>query len=126
MVIIGTVIAYIFYTNNEEPFKLTGKSNMILEKLYNEYFLYKSLIKYDKHCKLLSEKSKEKKYNCFIGSMGNGLPPISPPHFSISDGNRTYDFLETTAAMGTTLFSVPIVSTIEHMAIAKAFGMLYH
>ncbi|XP_031771541.1 sodium-independent sulfate anion transporter-like isoform X4 [Apis florea] len=80
VVIIGTVIAYIFYTNNEEPFKLTG-------------------------------------------SMGNGLPPISPPHFSISDGNRTYDFLETTAAMGTTLFSVPIVSTIEHMAIAKAFAM---
>lgn len=58
--------------------------------------------------------------------MGNGLPQIGLPHFSISDGNRTYDFLETTAAMGTTLFSVPIVSTIEHMAIAKAFGMLYH
>ncbi|KAG6803091.1 sodium-independent sulfate anion transporter isoform X1 [Apis mellifera caucasica] len=80
VVIIGTVIAYIFYTNNKEPFKLTG-------------------------------------------SMGNGLPQIGLPHFSISDGNRTYDFLETTAAMGTTLFSVPIVSTIEHMAIAKAFAM---
>lgn len=54
--------------------------------------------------------------------MGNGLPPFGPPPFSITANNRTYDFLETTAAMGTTLFSVPIVSTIEHMAIAKAFG----
>ncbi|XP_017764524.1 PREDICTED: sodium-independent sulfate anion transporter-like [Eufriesea mexicana] len=80
VVITGTVVAYIFYINDKEPFKLTG-------------------------------------------SMGNGLPPFGPPPFSITANNRTYNFLETTAAMGTTLFSVPIVSTIEHMAIAKAFAM---
>lgn len=57
--------------------------------------------------------------------MGNGLPPFGPPSFLITANNRTYDFLEATAAMGTTLFSIPIVSTIEHMAIAKAFGVSY-
>ena len=57
------------------------------------------------------------------GTMGEGLPPIGPPPFSIAANNRTYNFLQTTAVMGTTLFSLPIVSTIEHMAIAKAFAM---
>ncbi|KAF3425549.1 hypothetical protein E2986_04170 [Frieseomelitta varia] len=80
VVIVGTLIAYIFFINDKEPFKLTG-------------------------------------------TMGNGLPPFGPPSFSITANNRTYDFLEATAAMGTTLFSIPIVSTIEHMAIAKAFGI---
>lgn len=56
--------------------------------------------------------------------MGEGLPPFGPPPFSIAANNQTYNFLQTTAAMGTTLFSLPIVSTIEHMAIAKAFGTL--
>ncbi|KAK9303313.1 hypothetical protein QLX08_005058 [Tetragonisca angustula] len=79
VVIVGTLIAYIFFINDKEPFKLTG-------------------------------------------TMGNGLPPFGPPSFSITANNRTYDFLEATAAMGTTLLSIPIVSTIEHMAIAKAFA----
>ncbi|XP_043262811.1 sodium-independent sulfate anion transporter-like [Colletes gigas] len=57
------------------------------------------------------------------GTMGEGLPPFGPPPFSITANNRTYDFLETISSMGTTLFSVPVVSTIEHMAIAKAFAM---
>lgn len=54
--------------------------------------------------------------------MGEGLPPFEPPPFFIIANNRTYDFLETVAAMGPTLAFVPIVSAIEHMAIAKAFG----
>ncbi|XP_026673660.1 sodium-independent sulfate anion transporter-like isoform X2 [Ceratina calcarata] len=80
VVVIGIIVAYIFYVNNQEPFKLTG-------------------------------------------TIGSGLPPFGPPAFSITAGNRTYDFLETANAMGTTLFSVPAISTIEHMAIAKAFAM---
>lgn len=79
VVIIGIVMAYIFYINKQNPFKLTG-------------------------------------------SMGQGLPPFAPPPFSTTFQNRTYDFLEMTTAMGTTLFTIPIVSTIEHIAIAKAFG----
>ncbi|XP_076235695.1 sodium-independent sulfate anion transporter [Calliopsis andreniformis] len=80
VVVLGTAMAYIFYINHQEPFKLTG-------------------------------------------TMGKGLPPFAPPPFSLTTNNRTYNFLETTAAMGTTLFSLPVVSTIEHMAIAKAFAM---
>ncbi|CAL7942782.1 unnamed protein product [Xylocopa violacea] len=57
------------------------------------------------------------------GSIGNGLPSFGLPPFSTTANNRTYNFLETVTAMGTTLFSVPIVSTIQHMAIAKAFTM---
>jgi len=56
------------------------------------------------------------------GSMGGGLPPFTPPPFSTTFENITYNFFEMTTAMGTTLFTMPIVSTIEHMAIAKAFG----
>ncbi|XP_025270448.1 sodium-independent sulfate anion transporter isoform X1 [Camponotus floridanus] len=78
VVIIGTVMAYIFYINNQNPFKLTG-------------------------------------------SMGQGLPPFAPPPFSTTFQNSTYNFLEMSTAMGTTLFTIPIISTIEHMAIAKAF-----
>ncbi|KZC08897.1 Sodium-independent sulfate anion transporter, partial [Dufourea novaeangliae] len=57
------------------------------------------------------------------GALGEGLPPFGPPPFSITTGNRTYDFRESLMAMGTTLVSLPVVSTIEHMAIAKAFAM---
>ncbi|XP_078043152.1 sodium-independent sulfate anion transporter isoform X1 [Augochlora pura] len=80
VVVAGTITAYIFYVNHQQPFKLTG-------------------------------------------TMGEGLPPFAPPPFSITANNRTYNFLETATAMGTTLFTLPIVSTIEHMAIAKAFAM---
>ncbi|XP_020300305.1 sodium-independent sulfate anion transporter-like isoform X2 [Pseudomyrmex gracilis] len=82
VVIVGTVMAYLFYVNNPDnpfPFKLTG-------------------------------------------SMDQGLPPFAPPPFSTTFQNRTYEFLELTSAMGTTLFTIPIVSTIEHIAIAKAFA----
>lgn len=54
--------------------------------------------------------------------MGQGVPPFAPPPFSTTFENRTYNFIEMTTAMGTTLFTIPIVSTIEHIAIAKAFG----
>ncbi|XP_017787416.1 PREDICTED: sodium-independent sulfate anion transporter-like [Habropoda laboriosa] len=57
------------------------------------------------------------------GSMGNGLPSFGPPPFTITANNNTYNFTSIVTAMGTTLISVPVVSTIEHMAIAKAFAM---
>ncbi|XP_012285866.1 sodium-independent sulfate anion transporter isoform X2 [Orussus abietinus] len=79
-VLIGTVMAYIFYINGETPFRLTG-------------------------------------------TLGEGLPPLSLPPFSTTFKNQTYDFLEMTSAMGPTLITMPIISTIEHIAIAKAFAM---
>ncbi|XP_011305329.1 sodium-independent sulfate anion transporter [Fopius arisanus] len=80
VVILGTVMAYLFHINDMEPFHLTG-------------------------------------------SMGKGLPPLSPPPFSTTFNNKTYNFVEMTTNMGTTLFTIPIISTIEHIAIAKAFAM---
>nr|XP_012135831.1 PREDICTED: sodium-independent sulfate anion transporter-like isoform X5 [Megachile rotundata] len=69
------------------------------------------------------ERERDKRQIPFPGTLGEGLPPFGPPPFSIIANNRTYDFIETTTAMGTTLFFVPVVSAIEHMAIAKAFAM---
>ncbi|XP_034935645.1 sodium-independent sulfate anion transporter-like isoform X2 [Chelonus insularis] len=57
------------------------------------------------------------------GSMDAGLPPLSLPPFSTNFNNNTYHFLEMTKNMGSTLFTIPIISTIEHIAIAKAFAM---
>lgn len=54
--------------------------------------------------------------------MGHGLPPFGLPKFNAI----TNDFFTTVGAMGMSLVTVPIVSTIEHMAIAKAFGTLYY
>ncbi|KAL2711530.1 sodium-independent sulfate anion transporter [Vespula squamosa] len=79
VVVTGTVIAYIFYYNGNEIFKLTG-------------------------------------------SMGKGLPPFRPPPFSTTFKSKTYDFVEMIKIMGSTIISISIVSTIEHMAIAKAFA----
>ncbi|KAL6261210.1 hypothetical protein P5V15_008735 [Pogonomyrmex californicus] len=79
VVVIGTIMAYIFYINGQNPFKLTD-------------------------------------------TMGQGLPPFALPPFSTTFKNETYNFLEMTTAMGTTLVTIPIVSIIEHIAIAKAFA----
>ncbi|KAK0074762.1 hypothetical protein PV326_012191, partial [Microctonus aethiopoides] len=59
------------------------------------------------------------------GTMGQGLPPFTPPPFSTTFNNNTYNFIELTRNMGTTLFTIPIISTIEHIAIAKAFEFLF-
>ncbi|XP_063988793.1 sodium-independent sulfate anion transporter [Diachasmimorpha longicaudata] len=80
VVILGTVMAYLFHINGMEPFRLTG-------------------------------------------SLGRGLPPFSLPPFSTTFNNKTFNFVEMTTNMGTTLVTMPIISTIEHIAIAKAFAM---
>lgn len=54
------------------------------------------------------------------GTMTQGLPPFSPPPFSTKNG--TINFFQMTKIMGTTLFTVPIISTIEHIAISKIFA----
>ncbi|KYN00747.1 Sodium-independent sulfate anion transporter, partial [Cyphomyrmex costatus] len=76
VIIIGTVMAYIFYINDLEPFTLTG-------------------------------------------TIGQGLPSIASPLSTFH--NLTHNFLEMTTAMKTTLFTIPVVSTIMHIAVAKAF-----
>ncbi|XP_051175404.1 sodium-independent sulfate anion transporter-like [Leptopilina boulardi] len=78
VVILGALLAFLFYVNELEPFKLTG-------------------------------------------IMTQGLPSLSLPPFSTQNG--TIGFLQMTKTMGTSLFTVPIISTIEHIALAKAFSM---
>ncbi|XP_047363909.1 sodium-independent sulfate anion transporter-like [Vespa velutina] len=56
------------------------------------------------------------------GSMGKTLPPFKPPPFSTIFKSKTYDFVEMTKIMGLTIISISVVSTIEHIAIAKAFA----
>ncbi|XP_044018507.1 sodium-independent sulfate anion transporter-like isoform X3 [Aphidius gifuensis] len=60
-----------------------------------------------------------------VGSMDEGLPHISFPPFSMNDSKNqsiTYGFTDMIQNMGITLFTIPVISTIEHMAIAKAFA----
>ncbi|XP_048516226.1 sodium-independent sulfate anion transporter-like isoform X1 [Athalia rosae] len=57
------------------------------------------------------------------GSLGQGLPALSFPPFSTKFNNETFTFFDLTTGMGQTLVTLPIISTIEHMAIAKAFAM---
>lgn len=57
--------------------------------------------------------------------MDEGLPHISLPPFSMNNAKNqsiTYGFTDMIQNMGITLFTIPVISTIEHMAIAKAFG----
>nr|XP_050862141.1 sodium-independent sulfate anion transporter-like isoform X1 [Vespula vulgaris] len=56
------------------------------------------------------------------GSMGKGLPPFKLPPFSTTFKNKTYNFVEMITIMGSTIISISIISTIEHIAIAKVFA----
>ncbi|XP_068084506.1 sodium-independent sulfate anion transporter isoform X2 [Anabrus simplex] len=77
--VLGTLVAYIFYTYGETPFSLTGK-------------------------------------------IGKGLPPFQPPPFSTIYNNRTYEFLDMTSELGTSLITLPLIAILETVAIAKAFS----
>ncbi len=61
------------------------------------------------------------------GSIQEGLPPIAPPPFSATyedaEGNVVQDGLqEMLGNLGSLLVLLPLVSILEHMAIAKAFS----
>ncbi|XP_044018506.1 sodium-independent sulfate anion transporter-like isoform X2 [Aphidius gifuensis] len=66
-----------------------------------------------------------KPFTLTASSMDEGLPHISFPPFSMNDSKNqsiTYGFTDMIQNMGITLFTIPVISTIEHMAIAKAFA----
>lgn len=79
VVIMGIVIAYIFYINGSEPFKLTGE-------------------------------------------IKQGLPSFGLPPFSTVFEGKTYGFREMFKALGLSLITIPLVSILESVAIAKAFS----
>lgn len=79
VVIIGIGIAYIFYINGSEPFRLTG-------------------------------------------DIKEGLPPFGLPPFSTEHNGKQYNFAEMFRALGLSLVTIPLVSILESVAIAKAFS----
>ncbi|XP_071871095.1 sodium-independent sulfate anion transporter isoform X1 [Bombus fervidus] len=56
------------------------------------------------------------------GHITEGLPPFSPPPFSLVKGNHTYNFEELIGELGSTVISVPLIAILESIAIAKAFA----
>lgn len=79
VVIMGIGIAYVYYINGSEPFRLTGE-------------------------------------------IQEGLPTFGPPPFSAELDGKTYSFPEMVKALGLSLVTIPLVSILESVAIAKAFS----
>lgn len=66
-----------------------------------------------------------------IGNIPAGLPPVTPPPFSIPEiRNDTTgevlqtgeSFFEMISSMGSGLIVVPLIALLENMSICKAFG----
>lgn len=62
----------------------------------------------------------------FLGPVDSGLPPFQPPPFSTVVHNKTLSFFDMTSRLESALIAVPMVSVLEHIAIAKAFGKCLH
>ncbi|XP_068084369.1 sodium-independent sulfate anion transporter [Anabrus simplex] len=56
------------------------------------------------------------------GDIEEGIPPFKLPPFSTVYENRTYEFLDMTEELGTTLITLPLISVLESFAIAKSFS----
>lgn len=56
------------------------------------------------------------------GNITGGMPPFEPPPFSTVFNNQTISFERMTSELGTSIISVPLISVLETIAIAKAFA----
>lgn len=56
------------------------------------------------------------------GEISGGFPSLSLPPFSTVHNNETYYFPDMVSALGLSIVSVPLVSIIEAVAIAKSFN----
>jgi solute carrier family 26 (sodium-independent sulfate anion transporter), member 11 len=56
------------------------------------------------------------------GEIASGFPSISLPPFSTVHNNQTYSFTEMVSTLGLSVISVPVISIIEAVAIAKSFS----
>lgn len=56
------------------------------------------------------------------GDIKPGLPDFKPPPFSTVVGNSTIAFPEMVKNLGASIVLIPLVSILEHMAIAKVFA----
>lgn len=56
------------------------------------------------------------------GEIKEGLPPFGPPPFSTELNGKTYSFSDMFKALGVSLITIPLVSILESVSIAKAFS----
>ncbi|XP_050094860.1 sodium-independent sulfate anion transporter-like [Anopheles aquasalis] len=56
------------------------------------------------------------------GNVTSGLPPLQPPPFTATVGDREYSFTEMVEELGTSLIALPLIAILESIAIAKAFS----
>jgi solute carrier family 26 (sodium-independent sulfate anion transporter), member 11 len=56
------------------------------------------------------------------GDIASGFPSISMPPFSTVHNNETYTFTGMVSSLGLSIVSVPVISIIEAVAIAKSFS----
>lgn len=79
VVIMGILVAYLFYINGHQPFRLTGE-------------------------------------------IKEGLPPFQPPPFSTELDGKAYNFSDMFKVLGFSMITIPLVSILESVSIAKAFS----
>lgn len=56
------------------------------------------------------------------GEIASGFPSFSLPPFSTVHNNETYNFSDMVSTLGLSLVSIPLISIIEAVAIAKSFS----
>ncbi|XP_015597943.1 sodium-independent sulfate anion transporter isoform X2 [Cephus cinctus] len=56
------------------------------------------------------------------GNITEGLPPFAFPPFSTVYNNQTYNFIDMVDKLGTGLISVPLITILESIALAKSFS----
>lgn len=55
------------------------------------------------------------------GEITPGLPPFKPPPFSTTVNGTTHSFGDMVSDLGASLATIPLISILETVAIAKAF-----
>lgn len=56
------------------------------------------------------------------GPVKAGFPPLQLPPFSTIINNQTYSFGEMFSELGSSTIAIPLISILESVAVAKAFG----
>lgn len=57
-----------------------------------------------------------------VGEIASGFPSITPPPFSTSQNGTDYNLTDMVKTLGLSAISVPLISIIEAIAIAKSFN----
>ncbi len=110
-VVSGSLLAYFLAKQGLQPFILTGRWYyvMLVAGVHLGCLIWKMNIDRWDGCHV---------FQIFLGKVSGGLPPFQIPAFST--GNAT--FVDMVRNMGSAILATPLISIMETMAIAKAFG----